>query len=130
PGPPATVTAQSSIIEVPPDAPSIIALNAAGPVGVTLTISIEPNSGPTFGTLDRLTQPSTDPPRPAEVVYVPRNGFVGEDLFQFRACGTISGQPVCDVGTIRIAVKGPETGSELAPDVTVSTESEIGRAHV
>ena len=113
--------AQSAIVEVPPDSPSIIALNAAGPVGVALTISIEPNSGPTFGTLGPLTQPSND--RPAEVVYVPRNGFVGEDLFQFRACGTISDQQVCDVGTIRLAVKGPETSGELAPDVTVSTES-------
>jgi hypothetical protein len=119
PGPPTTVMAAPSIVEVPPDRPSLIILKAIGPPGVPLTVSIVPGSGPSSGSLGPVTQQQTDPFRPAQVPYIPNPGFVGEDAFQFQACGTIGGVEVCDVATIHIAVIGPESG-ELAPDLSVS----------
>src|SRR5205823_2560493 len=51
PGPPTTVMAAPSLVEVPPDRPSLVILKAIGPAGVPLTISIVPGSGPSSGTL-------------------------------------------------------------------------------
>ncbi len=123
PGPPTTVMAAPSVVEVPPDRPSLVILKAIGPPGVPLTISIVPGSGPSSGTLGPVSQQQTDPFRPAQVPYIPAPGFVGEDAFQFQACGTIAGVEVCDVATIHIAVIGPESGGELAPDLSVSATS-------
>ncbi|HEV2720843.1 MAG TPA: hypothetical protein VG323_12550, partial [Thermoanaerobaculia bacterium] len=116
PGPPTTVKAASDFVEVPPDRPSILILKAIGPPGVQITVSIVPGSGPTFGTLGPVQQQQVNPFRPAQVPYAPNPGFVGEDAFQFQACGVVSGSQVCDVATMHIAVKGPETSGELAPD--------------
>jgi hypothetical protein len=120
PGPPTTVMAAPSVVEVPPDRPSLLILKAIGPPGVPLTISIVPGSGPTYGTLGPVTQQQLNPFRPAEVPYVPPPGFVGEDTFQFQACGTIGGVETCAVATMQIAVIGTESGGELAPDLSVS----------
>ena len=118
-GPPTTVMAAGADVDVPPGRPSILILKAIGPPGVQITVSIVPGSGPTFGTLGPLQQQQTNPFRPAQVPYAPNPGFVGEDLFQFQACGVVSGAQVCDTATMRINVIGPETGGELAPDFTV-----------
>jgi hypothetical protein len=115
PPPPRGIVAQPATIEVPSERPSLLSLNAIAPEGVAVTISIVPGTGPSFGNLGPIMQPQLDPPRPAEVPYAPQHGFVGEDSFQFRACGTIDGVQTCDVALIRIAVIGPEIG-ELAPD--------------
>lgn len=123
PGPPTTVLAAGDVVEVPPDRPSILILKAIGPPGVPLTISIVPGSGPTFGTLGPVTQQQLDPFRPAQVPYAPQPGYVGEDAFQFQACGTIGGVEVCAVATMHIAVIGAEPGSELAPDLHVDASS-------
>ena len=122
PGPPATITAQAATVEVPQNEPSIIPLNATAPPDVPVTISIV-GSGPSHGSLGPLTQPSVNPPHPGEVVYVPQQGYVGEDSFQFQACGTIAGNQVCSIATISLAVKGPEVVGDLAPDLTVTTAS-------
>lgn len=117
PGPPTTIMAATDEIEVPPDRPSILILKAIGPPGVPITISIVPGSGPSFGSLGPLMQQQQNPFRPAQVPYIPPPGFVGEDSFQFEACGVINDAEVCATGTIRIAVVGNES-TELAPDRT------------
>jgi hypothetical protein len=122
PGPPTTIIARDDIVTVRPGPPSIISLNAIAPQGVQVTISIVPDSGPSSGSLGPLTQPTINPPHPASVVYAPNPGFVGEDQFQFQACGTIDNVEVCAVGTIRIAVRGFE-GGELAPDFSAEATS-------
>jgi hypothetical protein len=122
PAPPTTIVAQPAVIDVPSNVPSNVPLVALGPPGVPITISIVEGSGPFHGTLGPLQQPSMDPPHPGSVVYVPQHDFAGEDLFFFRACGTISGEEVCDVARISLAVHGPESG-ELAPDQTVSADA-------
>lgn len=121
PGPPTTIIALAATVEVQPNVPAIIPLNAIGPQGVAITLSIVPDSGPAFGSLGPLQQPSNDPPRPGSVVYAPRPGFTGEDSFFFRACGTINGEEVCADARIIIAVVGPDSAGELAPDQTVAT---------
>ena len=118
PGPPTTVMAASDLVEVPPDRPSILILKAIGPPGVQITVSIVPGSGPTFGTLGPLQQQQTNPFRPAQVPYTPPPGFVGEDAFQFQACGVVNDVQVCAVALMRIVVIAPESGGELAPDLT------------
>lgn len=123
PGPPATITAQPATLDVPQNQPSIIPLNTIAPPGVPVTISIVPDSGPSHGSLGPLTQPSISPLRPGEVVYVPQPGYVGEDSFQFQACGIIADQQVCSIATISLAVRGPETGGGIAPDLTATTVS-------
>ena len=123
PGPPTTVVAQPAVYEVPPGRPSLLTLNAIAPQGVALTISIVPGSGPVHGTLGPVQQPSSNPPRPASVPYVPQPGFVGEDSFQFQACGVVDGMEVCSVAAIQVAVIGPEPSGELAPDRTVDATS-------
>lgn len=123
PGPPTTIVAQPATVEIPPNVPAIIPLNAIGPQGVAITLSIVPDSGPEHGSLGPLQQPSNDPPHPGSVVYAPRPGFTGEDSFVFRACGIIADQEVCSDARISIAVLGQETGGELAPDQTVATTS-------
>ena len=120
PGPPTTIDAQGDSVEVPPGRPTIINLNAVGPPGVPITISI--SQQPEVGSLGPLTQPSQMPPRAASVVYVPPPGYVGEDVFRFRACGTINGEEVCDEAAIRVSVVGPEPPTELAPDVSATTD--------
>jgi len=122
PAPPTTIVAQPAVIDVPANVPSNVPLVAIGPPGVPITISIVEGSGPFHGTLGPLQQPSMDPPHPGSVVYVPQHDFAGEDLFFFRACGTISGEEVCDAARISLAVHGPESG-ELAPDQTVSADA-------
>lgn len=121
PGPPTTIDAFDETKEIPPGRPSILSLNAIGPPGVPITVSIVPGSGPFFGSLGPLNQPT--PLQPAAVPYLPPPGFVGEDQFQFQACGVIDGNTVCDVATIRVAVVGAEQGGELAPDFTVDATS-------
>jgi hypothetical protein len=120
PGPPTTITAQPGQVEIPPNAPAIIPLNAIGPPGVAITLSIVPDFGPLHGTFGPLHQPSVNPPQPGSIVYVPQQGYVGEDAFVFRACGTINNEQVCSDARIAIAVQGPESAGELAPDQTVS----------
>jgi Bacterial Ig domain len=122
PGPPTTIMAADDLVEVPPDRPSIIILRAIGPQGVPITVSIVAGSGPTFGTLGPLQQQQQNPFRPAQVPYVPNPGFIGEDSFQFEACGVIDGAQVCATATIRIAVLGTEP-AELAPDRTETATS-------
>jgi len=122
PGPPTTIIASDDVVTVPAGPPSILSLNAIAPQGVQVTISIVAGSGPSFGSLGPVTQGTLNPPHPASVVYAPNPGYVGDDSFQFQACGVISDQQVCSVGTIHIAVKGFE-GGELAPDLTVDSTS-------
>jgi hypothetical protein len=122
PGPPTTIMAASDVVEVPPDRPSILILKAIGPQGVPITISIVPGSGPTFGTFGPLQQQQQNPFRPAQVPYIPNPGFIGEDIFQFEACGVIDGTEVCATATVQIAVLGTEP-TELAPDRTETASS-------
>ncbi|HEY6139324.1 MAG TPA: hypothetical protein VI670_16290 [Thermoanaerobaculia bacterium] len=122
PGPPTTIMAASDTVEVPGDRPSILILKAIGPPGVPITISIVPESGPTFGTLGPLMQQQQNPFRPAQVPYIPRPGFFGEDVFQFEACGVIDGVETCATAAMHIAVLGTEVG-ELAPDRTETASS-------
>ncbi len=121
PAPPTTIVARAGDAEIPPNVPAIIPLVAIGPPGVPITLSIVPGSGPFHGTLGPLQQPSNDPPHPGSVLYVPQPGFVGEDLFSFRACGVINDETVCDAARISVAVVGPDTEGELAADQTVNT---------
>lgn len=116
PPPPTTITAQHANIAIPAGPPSILSLNAIGPPGVAITISIVPNSGPSHGTFGPLQQPSTNPQRPAQIVFVPEPGYVGGDEFYFRACGVINGEEVCSDARVAILIEGPEPPTELAPD--------------
>lgn len=123
PGPPTTIIAENSQVEVPPGRPTILTLIAIGPPGVPITVSIPPEGAPANGNLGPLTQPSFMPPRPAQVVYIPDPGFIGDDLIRFVACGIINGEQVCDEGVVRIAVVGAEPPPELAPDITTTANA-------
>ncbi|HEX2061888.1 MAG TPA: Ig-like domain-containing protein, partial [Thermoanaerobaculia bacterium] len=121
PQPPTTVIAEDSIVEALAGPPTIIPMLAVGPPGVPLVFSIV--TPPSHGTLGPLQQPSIMPQLPARIVYVPQQGYVGEDAFTFQACGVINGNQVCDQGVISIAVSGPEPQPELAPDLSASVNS-------
>jgi hypothetical protein len=125
PGPPTTVIAQRAVYEIPPNRPALLTLNAIAPPGVALTISIVPGSGPVYGTLGPIQQPSQTPPRPASVPYIPAPNFVGQDSFQFQACGVIGGEEVCSVATVEVAVIGPDDAGELAPDRTAEATTGV-----
>jgi hypothetical protein len=123
---PTTVVATDGSTQTTKDVPATLLLRGTAPAGVALTFSIVSSTGPFHGSLGAVTQGSEAPQRSATVVYTPDAGFTGADSFQFRACGVIAGNPVCDDGTFSIdvqpALADPPAG--LAHDIEVATPAE------
>lgn len=123
PPPPTTVVANDTNDTTTTNHPVTLTLTAGAPAGVGVTFSILPATGPSNGTLGTLVQGSESPQRSASVVYTPFADTNGVDSFQFQACGTISGNTVCDGATATVQVSPPdvEPGENIAPDQAVST---------
>ena len=122
PTPPTTVVAFDGAEETTTDRAVTITLHGDAPAGVALSFAIVAGSGPANGTLGPLTAGSESPQRTASTVYTPADDFNGTDGFDFTACGTIEGSPVCDTAHVTLTVAPPtvEPG-ELAPDQTATT---------
>ena len=119
PPPPATVEADDLSASVTEGASETLVLRARAPEGVALTFTIVPGTGPFHGTLGSVVHGAQ-----ATVVYTPDLGSTSNDVFEFRACGVIAGDTVCDTATYRITLlPRREELPDLASDVNVSTKA-------
>src|SRR6185503_1178796 len=117
PPPPTTVVADDLSASVTEDVAQTLVLTASAPVGVTLTFSIVPGTGPFHGSLGSVTNDTQ-----ATVVYTPDAEYTGDDSFDFEACGVISGNTVCDTATYHLTVLPHRVElPDLAHDLTVTT---------
>ena len=122
PPPPVTVVANDTSASIVRDTATLLGLTADAPSGVTVTFSIVSGSGPLHGSLGTLVQGN-----PATITYAPDSGYVGDDSFQFQACGVIASVNVCDTAVVSIHVldaRVEEPG--LAANVEVTTPSDTG----
>ena len=118
PTPIGTVAALDATAEVARGHDVEVLLTADAPDGVSLTFSLVVGSGPTEGSLSGLTQGSETPQRSATVTYSADPDFVGDDSFDFQACGTIDSVLVCDTATATVHV---ESGEAVANPQEVET---------
>jgi Bacterial Ig domain len=119
--PPATVVAFDGAEATTTGQAVTIILQGDAPAGVALSFAIVAGSGPANGSLGPLTPGSESPQRTASTVYTPADDFNGTDGFDFTACGTISGSPVCDTAHVTLTVSPAAEPGELAPDQTATT---------
>lgn len=123
--PPTTVIAFDGAEQTTTDHAVTITLDGDAPAGVALAFAIVAGSGPADGTLGPVVAGSESPQRTATVVYTPDSGFNGTNGFDFTACGTISGSPVCDTGHVTITVAPAVVEpTDLAPDKTAETSED------
>lgn len=88
-------------------------LTGAAPEGVSLTFELL--SYPRYGEISDLLPGSEEPRRSASLTYLPTHDFLGEDGFEFVACG--GGQ--CDRAVYRInVVERPVEEPRLVTDLT------------
>ena len=113
-----TVAARDANAEVARGYDVEVPLTADAPDGVSLTFSLVVGSGPAEGSLSGLTQGSESPQRSAAVTYSADPDFVGDDSFDFQACGTIDSVLVCDTATATVHV---ESGDAVADPQEVET---------
>ena len=118
---PTSVIANDASADVLQNTATTVALTGSSQPPVTLTFSIVSGSEPSHGTLGTVTQAVAE--TPASVTYTPATDYTGPDSFQFQACGTISGNEICDTATVSINVAARSGGepAELAPDIEATT---------
>ncbi len=122
PPPPDTVVVADMTVNAFRDRAAVITLTGAAPNGVGLVFAVVAGSGPASGTLSAPVPGTESPLRTSSVTYTPASGFVGNDAFQFTACGVVASVTVCDTGNVTLVVSGPTVEpSELAPDLGAST---------
>ena len=95
-----------------------VPLTADAPDGVSLDLLAGRRQRPAEGSLSGLTQGSESPQRSAAVTYPANGDFVGNDSFDFQACGTIDSVLVCDTATATVHV---ESGDAVADPQEVET---------
>ena len=123
--PPTTVIAFDGVEQTTTDHAVTITLDGDAPAGVSLSFAIVGGSGPANGTLGAVVAGSESPQRTASVVYTPNTGFNGTNGFDFTACGTISGSPVCDTAHVTITVAPAVVEpTDLAPDKAAETSED------
>lgn len=117
PPPPTTIVANDLSASGTQEQAETLVFTATAPDGVSLTFSVVPSSGPFHGTLGGVTNGAQ-----ATVVYTPDAGFTGGDFFDFKACGVLSGNTVCDTATYHLTVLPYRVElPDLASDVQVTT---------
>ncbi len=102
--PPTTVVVDDLYDETEKGTPMTVTLVGDAPEEVSLTFSIVEGSGPDpqKGSLSGFTQGGETPQRTASVTYTPMPDHIGEDSFDFTACGEIGGAQVCVTATATI----------------------------
>ena len=100
--PPTTVVVDNLYDETEKGVPVTISLAGDAPEDVSLTFSIVSEPDPEKGSLSGFTQGGETPQRTASVTYTPTPDHIGEDSFDFKACGEIDGTPVCVTATATI----------------------------
>ena len=122
PANPTTVLATAGSAQTTGNVAATLVLRGSAPTGVALTFSIISGRGPSHGSLGDITQGSEVPQRSATIVYTPAPGYVGSDTFDFKVCGVIASNTVCDNGTFSITVLPVLSDAPtFAHDVEVST---------
>lgn len=117
PPPPVTeVDAHDSVATVYMNTLTTLTLTGAAPDGVSLKFELI--SRPKYGEISELVQGTEEPRRTASLTYLPADGFLGEDGFEFQACGN----GVCDRAVYRIeVVERPAEAPSLVSDLTART---------
>lgn len=142
PTPVQTVDAKDGNVETTTGTPVTITLRGDAPcdefdasgqcqAGVGLTFAVETGCGdtdpaqtndcasPTNGSLSNLMQGTATVVRTATVDYTPSGPAGTVDNFEFEACGTIEGSPVCDLATVTVTTVAPTT---LAENISVAIQ--------
>ena len=118
PTPVGTVVARPVSAETTREHAVVVQLFADAPDGVSASFSLVVGGGPAHGALSAVTQGTESPQRTATVTYTPAAGYVGNDSFDFQACGTVSSVVVCSTATATLQVA---SGDAVADPQEVET---------
>lgn len=112
PPPVTTVDAHDTEAVVYRDTTTTLTMTAAAPEGVSLKFALL--TSPEKGKIGEVVQNT--------VSYTPERGYIGEDRFEFEACGEVDQKYVCDSATYRInVIERPAEPPSLVSDVHVKT---------